>query len=115
MAKNRRQDVGGRGIFSRMKNCRRPTKPYRRRRHEVGGNPIKNSDPGNRMAGEMKERPGTMGARRFFGYFLAVQKVTQPVKAVDKIIGLHFKKNSYRFKIPKNFRPIYYLKKDLLK
>jgi hypothetical protein len=62
----------------------------RRRCHDDSVIPIKNSNPGNRMAGEMKERPGNMGSRRLFGAFLAVQKGTQPVKAVDKKIGFHF-------------------------
>ena len=52
------KEVGGRGIFSRTKNCRRPSEPNRRRSHEGSVNQIKNSYPGNWMAGAMRGDPG---------------------------------------------------------
>ncbi|HBF39378.1 MAG TPA: hypothetical protein DDW50_18915, partial [Firmicutes bacterium] len=58
---------------------------------DVSDTQIKNSTSVNRMAGAMKECPGTMGSvaalaarPRAEVTFLAVQKVTQPVKAVGK-------------------------------
>jgi hypothetical protein len=51
-----------RGIFSRKKNCRRHSKQTWKTLPRWQRHPIKNSDPGNRMAGEMKEGPGTMGS-----------------------------------------------------
>ncbi|HBF39495.1 MAG TPA: hypothetical protein DDW50_19520 [Firmicutes bacterium] len=66
-------------------------------------NPIKNSNSGNRMAGAMKERPGTMGAWRLFGFFLAAQKETQPVKAVDR------KKSAFIYSLRKKNIQLFFL------
>jgi hypothetical protein len=63
----------------------------RKRCHDGSVTQIKNSNSGNRMAGAMKEGPGTMGSvaalaarPRAEVTFLAAQKDTQPVKAVDR-------------------------------